>query len=75
MFENTGDNGNLTSTDGFGFPCFLTETDGFGFSCFLTKTDGVGFPCFENIGAANNDMAGFFQSEKPLDDEIQSFEK
>lgn len=63
MFENTGDNGNLTSTNGFGF------------SCFLAKTNGFGFSCFENIGAADNGVAGFFQSEKAFDDEIQSFDK
>lgn len=51
MFENTEDNGNLTSTNGFGFPCY------------------------ENIGAANNDVSNFFQSAKPLDDEILEDEK
>jgi hypothetical protein len=51
MFENTGDNGNLTSTNGFGFSCF------------------------ENTDVSDNGVAGFFQSEKAFDDEIQSFEK
>ena len=51
MFENTGNDGGLTNTNGFGFSCF------------------------ENTEVSDNGVAGFFQSEKPLDDEIQSFEK
>lgn len=51
MFENTGDNGNLTSTNGFGFSCF------------------------ENTDVSDNGVAGFFQSEKPLDDEILEDDK
>lgn len=51
MFENTGDNGNLTNTNGFGFSCF------------------------ENTDVLDNGVAGFFQSEKPLDDEILEDDK
>lgn len=51
MFENTGDNGNLTNTNGFGFSCF------------------------ENTDVSDNGVAGFFQSEKALDDEILDDDK